>query len=312
MSSILIWLVIGLVLMVKGGDLFVDAAGWMGDVTGIPRFIIGATVVSAATTMPELIVSVVAIGQGRVEMGVGNAIGTVACNLGLVLALCLLWRPCRMPRKELLEKGMLMLGSTGTLWLFVRDGVLSPLDAVLLATNLVVFIAMNVFAAKQQTGVKKRTRRERPSLWQTLTQLLCFGLGACGVVIGAHLLVTYGAALARTLGVSEKIIGLSVLAVGTCLPELATMVSAMWKKEAALSIGNVLGANIIDICLIMPVCALSGATMPIGAQTVYFDLPLTFLMMAIAIVPGVIKGRFYHWQGIVMLGLYVCMLLGAH
>ena len=118
-----IWFLVGLVFIIKGGDFFVDAASWIGDVTGIPRFIIGATIVSLATTMPELLVSVLAVFQGKTDMGIGNAVGSVTCNLGVILGISVVVLPAVMKRLEVAEKGLLMMvsrqhcgGPHGTAW----------------------------------------------------------------------------------------------------------------------------------------------------------------------------------------------------
>lgn len=137
-----------------------------------------------------------------------------------------------------------------------------------------------------------------------------FLLGVGGILVGAQLLVNNGSTLARLMGVPEVLIGITLIAVGTSLPELITTISAITKKESSLSIGNIIGANIIDITLILSSCALiSKGPLPVASQTASLDIPVTFMLMAIAVLPAIVKKRFYRWQGIALLGVYVSYIV---
>ncbi len=313
---------LGIVLIVKGGDLFVDAASWIAEISGIPKLIIGATVVSLATTLPEMFVSVIAASQGKVDMSIGNAVGSVTANLGLIMAISLLALPATIRRREYMPKFVLMLISAGIL---VIGGILGKVNLFLSAALLSVFA---VFAYENVHSAVLTTRAERalavksdPGTPETekasakeklphtkrdiVINLAQFVVGAVGIVGGANLLVDNGSELARLVGVSERIIGVTVVAVGTSLPELVTTVTAIVKKQSSLSVGNILGANILDLTLILPISALiSGKALPVSHASAVLDLPVSLLVGLIAIVPAMISSRFRRWQGAVLLVVY--------
>lgn len=304
-----IWFLAGLFFIIKGGDLFVDAASWMGDVTGIPKFVIGATVVSLATTMPELIVSMLAVFQGKTDMGVGNAVGSVTCNLGLILGLSIAVLPAVMKRMELAEKGLLMIVAGAALWWATRDGMLNAPESLLLLALLAVFILLNLHSVKRSVSdAETKKSRRKTNRKDVLLHVLMFIAGATGIVVGAQLLVDKGTDIARFLGISEKVIGLTMIALGTSLPELVTTLTALAKKESSMSVGNIMGANLIDLTLILPLCSLFSGGLTVSAQTAALDLPISLLLMAIAVLPALWKGRFYRWQGVGIMGIFAYYL----
>lgn len=295
----------GIILIVKGGDFFVDAASWLAEVSGIPKLIVGATVVSLATTLPEMLVSVMAAAQGKVDMAVGNAVGSVTANLGLIMAISLLCMPGMIRRRDYLLKSLLMLAAAGIVVLGGLSGAVDMrLSAALLAIFL-VFLFENVRSAQKASGAEAGRRRVRPGRREILLNCIKFLAGAAGVVLGADMLVDSGSALARLVGVSERIIGVTIVAVGTSLPELVTTVTAVAKKQSALSVGNILGANILDLTLILPLSALiSGKPLPIGATAGRIDLPACLLVGAIAVIPPLFTAKFQRWQGAALLAVY--------
>lgn len=299
---------LGLVFVIKGGDSFVDAARWISDVTRVPRFIIGATVVSLATTLPEVLVSVIAVLQGSVGMGVGSAVGSVSANLGLTMGVSLLVMPTARVDRTLCEKAILMLGSTLTLGLLCRDGILTAPEALVLLMLLGVFICTNIWGMRACLG-DNRHQPHRPSRGEVLLHLFKFALGTAGILLGARLLVDNGTRLAQILGVPQTVIGITLVAVGTSLPELITTVTALSKREAALSVGNILGANIIDITLILSACAfVSPGGLRVERQTICFDLPMTLTLMGIAALPPLLHRRFFRGQGLGLLVVYAVYL----
>ena len=135
--------------------------------------------------------------------------------------------------------------------------------------------------------------------------VLALVIGIAAIVVGSRLLIDYGSELALLLGVPASIIGVTMVAIGTSLPELVTTLTAIAKKEASMSVGNIIGANVIDLTLILPVCsAVSGGKLTIGAQTTALDLPACLTLCCIAVIPPLLKGKFYRWQGVLMLALY--------
>ncbi|WP_434309868.1 calcium/sodium antiporter [Hominifimenecus sp. rT4P-3] len=298
---------IGVVLVVKGGDVFVDAASWIAEISGIPKLIIGATIVSVATTMPEMLVSVMAAMQGKVDMSIGNAVGSVTANIGLIMALALIYMPGIIRRGDYLAKSVLMLIAALIVAACGFQGAVSPKASLFLLIIFAVFLCENVAGVKktrsgQQTENEKREQPERKTI---LLNIVKFVGGAAAIVVGARLLVDNGSILARLAGVSERIIGVTLVAVGTSLPELITTISAIAKKQSSLSVGNILGANIIDLTLILPLSSLiSGQALPIAPISARIDLPACLLVGLIAVVPAMIRSRFSRRQGFVLLAVY--------
>ena len=303
---------LGVLLVVKGGDYFVDAASWIAEVSGIPKLIVGATIVSIATTLPEMIVSVMAALQGKVDMSIGNAVGSATANLGLILAIALICMPGIIKRKEYLMKSFLMLLAALIIVVCGFSGEVNIVFSLLLMVIFVTFLWENVSSAKKvlangQGDSKDQSLTDRKTV---IINIVKFIVGAAGIVIGADLLVDNGSELARLMGVSERIIGVTLVAVGTSLPELITTITAIAKKQSALSVGNILGANIIDLTLIMPLSAvISGKSLPVSATSAMIDLPACLLVGIIAVIPALVCSKFSRWQGYVLLAVYAAYII---
>lgn len=298
----LLFFCLGVLLVVKGGDLFVDAASAIAKASGVPAFVIGATIVSVATTLPELMVSAIAAGEGKVDMTVGNAVGSVTVNTGLILAIALLFMPVKCRRDEYFRQIVLLIGSAILLFISCQSGKLLAWGAALLTVLLVVFLTVNLTAASSAASThygihakeKVRTRH-----------IFRFLLGAVFVVGGSRILVHSGSELATALGVPERVIALTMVAIGTSLPELVTTITAIVKKEASLSIGNLIGANMLDISMVLPVCTwISGGNLPISNQMLLLDIPVCILFLVIAFIPMLIRQKGSKIQGMAMLALY--------
>lgn len=306
---------LGLLLIVKGGDWFLDGAVWIAEATGVPRFIIGATVVSLATTLPELTVSITGVLQGEVDLAVGNAVGSVTANLGLILGISAVCLPAAVSRRQFGPKALLMVSGAALLAFLCRRGLLPLLPGLLLFAVFAVYLASNLVDARagMACGRTRRPARRTVSFRQMIQKLALFVLGIAGIVSGSRLLIDHGSTLALLLGVPASIIGVTMVAIGTSLPELVTTLTAVAKKESSMSVGNIIGANVIDLTMILPVCAaVSGGHLEIGSQTRLLDLPACLLMCFLAVLPPLVKGRFYRWQGAALLlayGMYLARLL---
>ncbi len=295
----------GLFFTVRGGDNFVTAAGRISEIFAVPKFVIGATVVSLATTLPELLVSLLAAQDGKIDMAVGNAVGSVTANTGLILALSFLFIPPSPRQKNGRFKYALLLLCVLTLFVFSLSGRLLPAGSALLLFLFSLFIFENVRSAKG--GRESTVLQDGESLALSLFRFL---LGSAGIIIGAKLLVDNASALARILGVGEAVIATTVLAIGTSLPELTTTLCAIRKKESALSIGNILGANIIDISIILPACSLlSGKPLPISRRGLTLDMTACFIIICIATATPLLRGRPKKAQGAVLLGAYILYII---
>lgn len=328
MENVLMFIlfIVGLILIIKGGDFFVDAASWIAKKSGIPQFIIGATIVSLATTLPELVASLVGTVEGSLGLAVGNAIGSVTANTGLIMAISIIFIPTVIERKQYSFKMILLMFITLILGLFLIDGKLNILEGVICLICAITFLIENVIMAKKAvrdlTVSESSTEEEqiissddqdkpKTTKKEIIINIVKFVLGAVGIFFGARLLVSEGTKIAKLIGISDQIIGLTLVAIGTSLPELITTITALVKKEASLSVGNIVGANIIDMSLILPICAfVSGGSLVLESmQTTYLDIPVSLFLMVIAFVPTLIKKRFSRWQGITMLTIYIAYLV---
>lgn len=305
---------VGIILIVKGGDYFVDAASWMAEVSGIPKLIVGATVVSFATTLPELLVSAFAAAQGKVDMSIGNAVGSVTANLGLIMAIALICMPTVIKRRDYMLKSCLMLGAALFLVIFGAGGELALIPSILLLVVFIVAMAENIHEAR--LGMREEEREEeaglkqKPAPKEIALNIIKFIAGTVGIVLGAQLLIDNGSELARFIGVPERIIGVTIIAIGTSLPELVTTITAIAKKQASLSVGNIIGANIIDLTLILPISAMIyGGGLPVSRQVAMIDLPACLLVGCIAVIPALISQKFRRSQGIVLLFTYAAYVV---
>lgn len=309
---------LGVLLVVKGGDYFVDAASWIAEVSGVPKLIVGATIVSIATTLPEMLVSVMAATKGKVDMSIGNAVGSVTANIGLIMAIALICMPGAIRRADYLYKSVFMLLAAGIIVVCGFMGKVSILFSLILLAVFVAFMFENVSSAVKMMRADQNSGKEKTAVTGKVVtiNIIKFLVGAAGIVLGANLLVENGSELARFMGVSERIIGVTLVAVGTSLPELVTTITAIAKKQSSLSVGNILGANIMDLTLIMPLSALvSGKSLPVSTTAAMLDLPICLLVGLVAVIPAMIKSKFTRLQGIILLAIYAvyvvatCMLV---
>lgn len=310
-----LWIVLlfaaGLVCIIKGGDLFVDAAGWIAEASGIPKFIIGATIVSFATTLPEMLVSVFAALEGNADIAVGNAVGSVTANTGLIMCLSLVCMTCLMERRQFGVKACLLLAAILSLFGFTRDGRLSVAEGLLVLVIFAGFLAESLISARREQGTELKEDEERPAVsGKTVAgNIVKFVLGAAGIVLGAQLLIDNGSAIAALLGVPDAIVAATMIAVGTSLPELVTTLTAIRKRESSLSVGNIIGANIMDLTLILPLCSLIlGKPLPVQSQGMLLDIPACLVICAAVLVPALWKGKFQRWMGFLAGGLYIVYL----
>ncbi|NLY81949.1 MAG: calcium/sodium antiporter [Clostridiales bacterium] len=311
MSTAIIYLtfLIGIILVVKGGDYFVEASTCIAKVLRIPTFIIGATIVSIATTLPEVIVSVMAAAQGKPEMAIGNAVGSVIANTGLIMALALIFMAIEAKRVHYMNRGILLIASAVTLYLACGNGVLSGVGSFVLIGICIFYIIDNIKSAKKHREPEDNQEIDKRNIKK---QCLMFIVGAAGIIVGSSFLVSSGSEIAIMFNVSERVIAVTMVAIGTSLPELVTTLTAIAKKEAGLSIGNIIGANIIDLTIILPLCSLvSGGPLPVAIQTINIDLPFALGLTLMAMIPLFVKEKGYTLQGILMFMGYIFYLFVA-
>ena len=304
MTGVVLLFLLGLVLMIKGGDSVVEGAEWMARATGIPPFVVAATVVSLGTTMPELLVSSMAAAQGSGAMALGNAVGSVSCNTGLILGISILFLPGKEEPRSLREKGVLLLFALLAMLAFGIDGRLTWREGLFLLVILLLFFKSNLDSARRCLFPREETGAER-SPRAAAVYLTKFLLGAVGLAAGARLLVDNGTILARLLGIPEAVIALTLVALGTSLPELVTTITAISRKQSSLSVGNIIGANLLDLTVVPAVSTFfGGGVLPVERPNAIYDLLAALLLLTVTLLPAMGKGSFRRWQGAALLGLY--------
>ncbi|MGN9166106.1 calcium/sodium antiporter [Tissierellaceae bacterium HCP3S3_D8] len=307
--TILLFL-LGLIMIIKGGDWFVDAAIWIADRTGISFGVIGATIISVATTLPEFFVSTIASNEGFSDMAIGNAVGSIICNIALIVALCVLIKPIRIKDNFFGIKGIMMLIYLCILFFLSLDRVITKSEGLFLISLTLIFLLINIIDNKGKNpngrnNIKRPMKKHEFSL-----NGLKFIIGGFLIIFGAHLLVKTGVEIANFLRIPKQIISLTFLAVGTSLPELVTALTATFKNQQDISVGNILGANILNITIVIGGSALvSRNGLIIPSQAIKLDIPVAILVALLFIIPGIFKERIGRSMGIVLLSLYIIYLV---
>ena len=302
--------IVGLLCLIKGGDWFVDGSTGIARRFHVPELLIGATVVSIGTTLPEVMVSTTSALSGHGEIAYGNAIGSVICNAALIAAITVAVRPGKVDPKSL-RVPVLFFFAAAAIYAGVAysTGYFSrPIGFVLLAM-FVAYIVCNVLAMKNAPAPEEEEGEGGENSFAKDIGLLV--VGAVLIAVGANLLVDNGTLIAQALGVPESVIALTFVALGTSLPELVTAITSLAKGHGALSLGNVIGANVFNLVLVSGV-SVSLAPFSIPQESTLFginaslvmDIPVMWAVMLILTVPALLKGKLSRWQGILLLCIY--------
>ena len=308
---------VGLVLLIKGGDWFVDCATGIATRFRLPDIVVGATVVSIGTTLPEVMVSATGALQGQGAMAYGNAIGSIICNTALIAAISVACNPGPVNVKTMKMPVIFFFGSAAMYCLAAYVlGTFPRWMGFVMLTIFIVYTVLNVRnglknpdagASEEEEGGKQRT---------LLVELGLLVLGAAVIAVGADLLVDHGTIIAQALGVPETVIALTFVALGTSLPELVTTITSLKKGRASLGIGNVIGANVFNLVLVSGVAVtLAPFDVPVGKMlfgqnaSLVLDIPLMLLVMLLLTVPALTKKKLGRWQGIALLGIYAAFCL---
>ena len=323
MSDQVMLFVFGLILLIKGGDWFVGGAGAIARRLHLPEILIGATVVSIGTTLPEVMVSATSAVQGIGGIAYGNAIGSVICNTALVAAVTVAVRPSSVDRNSLiLPIGFFFLSAIFYAFNAYVFGKFTRGSGIVLLAIFLFYMVVTVLQMKKnpvpeseitardlQEEIEKSDEGEvRQSL---LKSLIYLAVGAALIAIGADLLVDNGTKIAKALGVPETVIALTFVALGTSLPELVTAVTSLAKGHSALSLGNVIGANLFNLVLVTGVSAtIAPFAVPADKSlnginaSLIIDIPVMFGVMLLLAVPVLLRGKLYKPQGIALLIVY--------
>ena len=302
----------GLYVIIKGGDFLVESALRLNKISGINQVIIGATFISVATTLPEVFVSIFAVVSDNYGIAVGNAVGSMIANVALVLALYITFLPHKVNRRSIYGKSLYLFAVTGLVFIFASNLKITWIEGAVLLIIFSLFLYLNINEAKNEdtSQIKPDTPKlqEKDKSNAIKKVIIGFLVGQVMLIVGAFLLVDHGERLAHMLGISETVVGLTAIAVGTSMPELITCIASIRKKSGGLALGNVIGSNIINCTLLIGVCGLigdiHGSALPLSRDTFLISLPFLFILYLVAIAPMMLKARTYRWQGIALLSLY--------
>lgn len=302
--------IVGLVCLIKGGDWFVDGSTGIARKFHLPELLIGATVVSIGTTLPEVMVSTTSALTGHGEIAYGNAIGSIICNTALIAAITITVKPGPVDKKTL-RTPVIFFFATAAFYAGVAylNGYFSRWVGVILLAVFVVYMVTTVLQMKNNPPEEEEGEEEKENSFGKNIVLLI--IGAALIAVGADLLVDNGTLIAQALGVPESVIALTFVALGTSLPELVTAITSLMKGHGSLSLGNVIGANLFNLVLVNGVSVtLAPFSVPQSSMlfghnaSLVLEIPVMFTVMLLMTVPALIRGRLSRIQGIVLLLMY--------
>ncbi len=300
---------VGLILICIGGDRLVDAAVAIARKLGIPQIVVGATIVSLGTTLPEVLVSTTAAFDGSAAIAAGNAFGSIICNTALIAGLTQTSRPTKkvevsslLWRSGFFFAVLIAMNVYG----YVTGAYGRPVGIMLLLLfGLYAYLNIRRSGSEGEDSQEEEKNQEVSVPRQLLVLVICAGL----LYLGANLLVDNGIFIANAIGVPERVIAVTFIALGTSLPELVTSIVSLIKGYGNVGLGNVIGANILNLLLVIGIpAAVEG--IPLERSTVTVDMPLSLLVMAILLVPILVRKRSSRVQGAALLCIYVayCIL----
>ncbi len=304
---------LGLIMLIKGGDWFVDGATGIAHRFHVPELLIGATVVSIGTTLPEVMVSATSAMSGHGEIAYGNAIGSIICNTALIAALTIAIRPSSVERSALKTPVLFFFAATAIYLInaYVFGSFSRASGLILLA----VFVIYMIFTVMQVKNTPKAAVSEEAAgdeaAQPMIRDVILLILGAVLIAVGANLLVENGTLIAQALGVPESVIALTFVALGTSLPELITAITSLSKGHGALSLGNVIGANLFNLVLVSgvsstlaPFAVPAGKTIAGISASLVVDIPVMLFVMAFLTLPALVRGKLTRAQGAILLAVY--------
>lgn len=289
--------VVGLAALYFGGEYLVKGASSIARHFNLSPMVIGLTVVGFGTSAPEMLVSVQAALEGQPAIAVGNVLGSNIANILLILGISAVIAPLLIPLRKLWRDLGFMLLATATVWVMLLDGNVSRLDGVILLAGLAIFLIIAFW-----TGQVEPDLEESPPAPMLTAVLMTLG-GLVVLVIGARLLVDSSTTIARSYGVSEAVIGLTIVAVGTSLPELATSVIAAIRKQTEIAVGNIVGSNIFNIFGILGTTAVL-APIPSDARFAAIDMPWVAASAIGLTILAALLGGLSRLAGVALLAAY--------
>ncbi len=306
-------LIVGFVALIFGADKLVDAASGLAAKFGIPNIVIGLTIVAFGTSAPELVVNVIAAVNDNTEMVLGNVLGSNIFNVLGILGISSIIYPLAVKSNTTwyeiplsLLAAVVVLAITADVFLGEStQNIISRSDAIVLLLFFTLFLVYNVAVSKNEISNEETEAKQQ----KTGTAVLFILIGLAGLVIGGHLIVQSATSIAQLIGLSERIIGLTIVSIGTSLPELATSIVAVRKKNVDIAIGNVVGSNIFNIFFVLGVSAV--VTPVVVASVSYVDIAVN-IFAGILLFLFVFTGKYRsidRWEGVILISLYLGYLV---
>lgn len=307
----IVFLVAGFALLIKGADVFVDASANIARRLRVPSVVIGLTVVAFGTSAPEAVVSISAALRGANSLAIGNAVGSNLFNLLIVIGLCSVIRPIAVNFKEITRDYWVSVGAAFVLlaYIFIFGDIIPRLASAAVFAVFVLYMVLLVRQAlrdrpPEEAAEAKEGAEPLKPMWHSI----CFAvLGAVGIVAGGQLAVIGAIEIATFLGMTERVIGLTIVAVGTSLPELVTSAIAAKKKENDIAVGNVIGSNIFNLMFVL---GLSGTLMPLSIDPrLVYDLAVLIIVSVLFLLFTRTKGRVSRPEGAIFVAIYAAYML---
>ena len=300
-------IVVGVALVLFGADRLTEGASALARRMNVPEIIIGLTIVAAGTSAPELFVSLVSALKGTPDLAVGNVVGSNTMNAMLIVGCAAMVAPMTISRSTVKKDIPFSLGASALLILLAVDSFLGRVDGIIVLLGFAAFMAYTLMQAK--TGSTDEVQAETSPVWKNIVYLVG---GLLGLVLGSNLFVDSASSVAYALDISEGVVGLTVVAGGTSLPELATSVVAARKGQSAIAIGNVIGSNVFNILLILGLTATISPMEIEGITTI--DMAVMLISVALVWMFSFTRYTVERWEGAVLVGgylVYLCWLISS-
>lgn len=304
MAQVYLLLFAGLALLFVSGKFLVDSSVAISRRLRIPRMIIGLTVVAFGTSAPELLVSLQAAFSGFPEIAMGNVVGSNISNILLVLAITALIFPIPVPKSSVKRDWPIMMAVSVLLYIFAMNGWISRLEGIIFVSLLGLYILLSVIRSR---GAKRMVEQEDDQghmKWWVAG--IIFLVSVVGLAFGADLLVENAAQVAEKLGMSKRVVSITMVAVGTSIPEVATSVIAALKKETDISVGNIIGSNIMNILSVLGFTSLV-SPISVSSEIAGFDIPwmLGISLLFLLLMLPASRSRITRWEGVFMIVIYL-------
>lgn len=313
----LILFIVGVLLLIKGGDWFVDSAVGIAKRFRVPEIIIGATIVSIGTTLPEVMVSATAAINNNGAIAYGNAIGSIICNTALIAAITIAIRPAPVNKKAIITPVIFFFVSVAIY--LVAAYIFGRFDrwlGIVMLTVFGIYMATTIYSGFKNPVKNQNEDNDESAKTSLVKDIIVLIVSAALIAFGADMLEASSVSIATMAGIPTEVIGVTIVALCTSLPELVTAVTALVKGHGALSLGNIIGANIFNLVLVSGAAVtISPFVIPEGSKLFGFntsqilEIPLMVGVMALMTLPALIKGKLHRWQGITLLGIYIAFVI---